>query len=130
MINLSIISAEDKKQENKIYWLEKELKKEAERIKEEIERPAKIEKVLCTTWEIIKKEIETSHSNWVDITIICSEMFKLTNIENWYCYFNPVCEMVETLLTEAGYEYEYFHEYGPQWQSRSGKYGYFRIRIN
>lgn len=130
MINLSIISAENKKQENKIYWLEKELKEEAERIKEEIERPAKIEKILCATWEIIKKEIETSHYNHINVLITHSEMFELTGIGNWYHYFDPVCEMVKTLLAEAGYEYNGFREYSSQWQYKSGKYGYFSISIN
>lgn len=130
MINLSIISAENKKQENKIYWLEKELKEEAERIKEEIERPAKIEKILCATWEIIKKEIETSHYSYINPLITYSKMFELTGIGNWCRYFDSVCKMVETLLTEAGYKYDGFREYSSQWKNKSGKYGYFSIHIN
>lgn len=122
MINLSIISAENKKQENEIYWLEK-------RLKEEIEYSAKVEKTLCAVWEIIKREIETSHIRFIKILITYSEMFELTNIKNWYIYFNPVCEIVKTLLTEAGYEYEFFHEYSSQWQKKSGEYGYFYVCV-
>lgn len=117
MIQLTIVSPEQKRREIEVL----KLRKQAERQAYEALRPLRIEKMVETIFNTVKKEIEQSESDYGCWVTIWEEKLKGSYSEK-----EEAIKIVEEMFNSAGYEV-FFHYYSQSWQTRTGKFGYFHI---
>lgn len=126
MIQLSILSAGEKRIENlkRAEQREREKEKEAQKFREE--KPQRIEELTEKIFNHAKKQIEKSDLDFCTVLIIEDDLWK------WRAYYKDetleAIDIVISLIKLAGYEVDDFYEYSKAWQTRSGKIGYFSVR--
>lgn len=124
MINLSIISAESKREEYEIHQAQKEL----ERIMHEMMTPQRIEALTEKIFNYAKEEIEKTKN-----LTLCSVTIHEWDFWRWEISYNEkeakeAINLCIHLLEMAGYKVDSYYEYSKSWRTRSGKLGYFTVR--
>ena len=124
MINLSIISAESKREEYEIHQAQKEL----ERIKHEMMTPQRIEALTEKIFNYAKEEIEKT-KNYTSCSVTIHEW----DFWRWEITYNEkeakeAINLCGRLLEMAGYKVDDYYEYSESWQKRSGKLGFFVVK--
>lgn len=120
MLNLSIISAEEKRKEVEML----KIKREAERIAYEALRNQRVEQLVERLFKMVKNDIEKSEENKCE-TVITETIFKSFESQDWG-EFEDAATIVKTLLEKAGYTF-YEHTYSDSWRKKSGKIVSFSI---
>ena len=123
MINLSIISAESKREEYEIHQKQKEL----ERIMHEMMTPQRIEALTEKIFNYAKEEIEKT-KNFASCTVTIHEW----DFWKWEISYNEketkeAINLCIYLLEKAGYKVSNYYEYSESWQKK-GKLGYFIVK--
>lgn len=124
MINLSIISAESKREEYEIHHAQKEL----ERIMHEMMTPQRIETLAEKIFNYAKEEIEKT-KDFPFCTITINDW----NFWQWEISYSEreakeAINLCIHLLEMAGYKVGNYYEYSESWQKKSGKLGYFIVK--
>lgn len=124
MINLSIISAENKREEYEIHRAQKEL----ERIIHEAMTPQRIEALTEKIFNYAKEEIEKTKDS-----TSCTVTIHDWNFWQWEISYNEkeakeAISLCIRLLEMAGYKINNYYEYSESWQKKSGKLGYFIVK--
>lgn len=118
MIQLTIQTPEQRRQEAKVIQLQRKLEAE----KEKILSNQRIENYVEQIFNYVKEEMSKSGSNYGEWIYLYTYQFK--NAKIWEV--EEAASIVRKLLDEAGYG-GYLHVYTSGWQERSGKICYFHI---
>ena len=123
MIELTILSAKEKRKENEINQAVKKAKDEAYKAL----RLLRVEKLTAEIFNFSKAQIE-AETFWNS----CSVYITDNKIKEWnVADKNELIEAIEKtrhLLSLAGYICNDWYEYSNSWHRQSGKIGYFYIR--
>jgi hypothetical protein len=118
MIQLTIQTPEQRRQEAKVIQLQKALEAE----KEQILSNQRIENYVEQIFNHVKEKMSKSSSDYGEWIYLYTSQFK--NAKIWEV--EKAANIVRKLLDEAGYG-GYLHEYSSGWQERSGKICYFSV---
>ena len=118
MIQLTIQTPEQRRQEAKVIQLQRKLEAE----KEKILSNQRIENYVEQIFNYVKEEMSKSGSDYGEWIYLYTYQFK--NAKIWEV--EKAASIVRKLLDEAGYS-GYLHVYTSGWQERSGKICYFDI---
>lgn len=118
MIQLSIVSAEAKRKEIEALRVAREM----ERIAHEALRGQRVEQLVEHLFNVAKYNIEASETGGCEI-LITETHLALWGNPHWDELMDAI-NITITLLNEAGYVVNPWHEYSTSWRNRSGKVGY------
>ena len=122
MISLSIISAENKRKEVEALQIAREM----ERIAHEALRGQRVEQLVEHLFNVAKSNIERSTFNGCEV-LITETLLILWGHPHWDELMDAL-NITITLLNQAGYCTNPWHEYSDSWRKRSGKVGYFYVK--
>ncbi len=124
MINLSIISAESKREEYEIHQKQKEL----DRIIHGMMTQQRIEALTEKIFNYAKEEIEKT-KDFTSRTVTIHEWdFWEWGISYHEKEAKEAINLCIHLLEMAGYKVDNYYEYSKSWQNQSGKLGYFTVK--
>ena len=123
MICLTIDSADIKRQKDKEYLIQVEFQKQIL----EKEKLVRIEKIIPSLFEFIKRQMEQSHQGYCCVDLTVSQVKKMGAID--YSFeMKSAIDTVRNMLQIAGYKCNDFYEYSKSWQKKRGKFGYLIIK--
>ena len=128
MIELSIVSADVKRELDKPLKIMKAINSQIEKAEKEKMIAEYKEKWIKKIFNTLKKDMETS-TDWISHTFEVSEFPAPQNFYSKSYVLTECFEIVVQLLEEAGYK-AHFHEYCKGWQTRSGRFGYVSVHWN
>ena len=125
MIELSIVSADTKRELDKPLKVMKAIKSQIENAEKEKMIIEYREKWIKQIFNTLKNTMETSTDSTVH-TFCCDDFKCPKNLYTKYYILTECFETVAKLFEEAGYRTHY-HEYCKQWRTRSGRFGWFGV---
>ena len=122
MIQLSIMSANAKREEYEIAQHEKELAHQ----RYLAERPKRVENLIEKYFNCTKSRIEKCDGTSIASIIYEDDLLRWGSTK--YDERMEAVEAVKTMLEMAGYQVNNWYEYSTGWQYQSGKIGYLYIK--
>lgn len=125
MIELSIVSADTKRELDKPIKISRAINYEIEKIEKEKMTTELKEKWIKQIFNTLKEDIENS-TDWTSHCFDLDEFIAPNDFYTKNSVLTECFEIVTQLLEEAGYQ-TIFHEYSKGWQTRSGRFGYISV---